>query len=361
MRRISAKYAQPGMVLGYPVYDNFGTKLLTAHTKLDEDCLKVLLNNVITEIFIEDWHVADIPVAPLISPELEGRAARALRKLHTESAGKMNVSDKNIYDISTAANAMAEELTLTSVGEVTVAAIAVQEDYIYVQPVKTALISLAMGQALGYRMSDLAALGIAALLKDIGYILLPREIIQKPDVLTNDELSKLQQHPKYGYNLLRQHSSCSNEIATAVLQHHEQWNGNGYPLGLKSTNTSRLAQIIAIADKYTALLSKRPGNKKVYMPHDAIEYVMAYSGEYFNPELVELFVRRVACYCSGLTVKLNTGEIGIISDAKLGFVGRPVVRICIDAEGGTLKKPYDVDLSKADSQHKLVVEILDYD
>lgn len=349
------------MVLGYPVYDNYGTKLLHAHTKLDEDCLKVLLDNVVTEIFVEDSRVADIPVAPLISPELEGRAARALRRLHTENSGRMNISDKHVYDISTAANAMAEELTLTSVGEVTVASIAAQEDYIYVQPVKTALISMALGQALGYRMSDLANLGMASLFKDIGYLIIPREILQKPDSLTDEELSKLQQHPKYSYNLLRQHSSCSGEIATSVLQHHEQWNGSGYPLGLKGASISRFAQIISIADKYTALLSKRPGNKKVYMPHDAIEYIMAYSGEYFSPELVELFVRRVACYCSGLTVKLNTGEIGIVSDAKLGFVGRPIVRICIDADAVPVKKPYDIDLSKADFQRKLIVEILDYD
>lgn len=96
------------------------------------------------------------------------------------------------------------------------------------------------------------------------------------------------------------------------------------------------------------------------MPHQAIEYVMAYAGEQFNPELVELFVRQVPCYASGLTVKLNTKEIGIVSDANLGFIGRPTVRIIYDEVSGKVGKPYDIDLSKVEYQHKLITDIMDY-
>ena len=96
------------------------------------------------------------------------------------------------------------------------------------------------------------------------------------------------------------------------------------------------------------------------MPHEAIEYIMAYSGEQFDPELAKLFVSQVPCYPRGLTVKMNTGEIGIISDANLQFIGRPIVRICYDQEVGPVKKPYDIDLSKAEFQHKLIIEIMDY-
>jgi len=81
MRRISAKYAEPGMILGNSVYNNYGTKLLNTDTKLDIQGVKILRQTMITEILVHDWRVEDVPVAPLVSPELEGRAARALRKL----------------------------------------------------------------------------------------------------------------------------------------------------------------------------------------------------------------------------------------------------------------------------------------
>jgi HD-GYP domain-containing protein (c-di-GMP phosphodiesterase class II) len=361
MRRITAKFARPGMVLCHAVYDNFSAKLLPSKTKLDEESINMLRGKAITEIFVEDWRMVDIPIGPLISPEFEGRAAKALLKLNTENIGRMNLSGKNIIDVTTAVKAMAEDLTLTRIGEVSVAGIGSQDDYKYLQPVKTALISMALGQALGYQITKLANLGIAALLKDIGYIVLPQEIIQKKETLTPEELTKIQQHPKQGYNLLRQNHHCSGEIATAVLQHHEQWNGNGYPQHLKAANISQFAQIITLADQYTAIISKRPGMKKKYLPHEAIEFIMSYSGECFNPELVELFVRRVPCYCCGLTVKLNTGEICIVSDAKLDFVGRPIVLVCVDPKEGVLKKPYEIDLSKAEFHRKLIVEILDYE
>ena len=96
------------------------------------------------------------------------------------------------------------------------------------------------------------------------------------------------------------------------------------------------------------------------MPHEATEYIMAYAGEQFNPELVELFVRQVPCYSTGLTVRLNTKEIGIISDTNPGAIGKPVVRVIYDEDSGKVSKPYDIDLSQVDYQHKLITEVMDY-
>jgi HD-GYP domain-containing protein (c-di-GMP phosphodiesterase class II) len=361
MRRITANYAQPGMKLGYPVYDNYGVKLLSVRTELDADSIKVLRNNGVSEIFIEDSRVTDVAAGPLISPDIEGRVAQALRKVNKESVGKINISDRDIWEITEGARSMAEEMSIKKMGEVSIAAITSTEDYQNVQPVKAALLSIVLGQALKYPIPILKSLVMATLLKDIGYILLSRDIVQKKDVLTKEEEVTMRQHARHGYNLLRQVNSCKGDIATAILQHHEMWNGKGYPQNLKGKSISRFAQIISVADQYSALLSKRPGHKRAYMPHEAIEYIMAYSGEYFNPEIVELFVRRVPCYSSGLGVKLNTGEIAIVSDPKLGFVGRPIVRICYDSAGKPVKNPHDIDLSKAEFQRMLITQILDYD
>ena len=359
MRRITIKYAKPGMVLGSAVYDNYGTMLLDSHIRLDEECLKIMLNNSVNELLLDDWRVADIVVEPLIPPELEGKASMALRRLMIENQGKSSLAASNVDDVVRTMNAIARALELETIGEAAVTGITSQDDYMYIQPVKAATLTLLLGKRLGYSGAELASLGAATLLKDVGYISIPPEILHRPDLLTEKELLKIRQHPMFGYELLSQHHTSSGALANAVLQHHERWSGAGYPYGLKGPDINPFAQIIAIADTHAALLSDRPG-RKMYMPHEAIEYVMAYAGEQFNPELVELFVRQVPCYSSGLTVKLNTKEIGIVSDANLGFIGRPTVRIIYDEDSGKVSKPYDINLCKVEFQHKLITDIMDY-
>jgi len=359
MRRITLRYAKAGMVLGSPVYDNFGTMLLDSHIRLDEECLKILVSNAVTELLLDDWRVADVVVEPLISPELEGKGAQALRRLMLENQGKTSLAASSVNTVVRTMNGIARELALESIGEASVTGITSEQDYMYIQPVKTATLSLLMGKRAGCSGTELASLGIAALLKDVGYISIPPELLHRPDLLTEKELLKIRQHPMFGYELLIQHRSTSGAIASAVLQHHERWNGTGYPYALKEKDIHRFAQIIAIADTYTALLSKRPG-RKMFTPQEAIEYIMAYAGEQFSPELVELFVRQVPCYATGLTVKLNTKEIGIVCDANLDFIGRPAVRVIYDEENGKVSKPYEIDLKSIDNQHKLVTEVIDY-
>ena len=361
MRRTAPKHAKPGMVLGAPVYDNYGTMLLESHTTLDEECLKTLLSNEVAEILLDDRRVSDIRVKPLIPQQLEGKAAQALRRLLIQNQGRSSLVASNVADVVSTMNSVARalELEFENIGEAVVTGITSQDDYMYIQPVKAATLALLLGRRSGYIGAELASLGVATLLKDVGYISIPQEILHRPDLLTEKELLKIRQHPTFGYELLSQHPSCSGVIANAVLQHHERWNGSGYPYGLKGQDTNPFAQIMAIADTHTALLSNRPG-RRMYMPHEAIEYIMAYAGEQFNAELVELFVRQVPCYASGLTVKLNTKEIGIVSDANLGFIGRPTVRIIYDEDSGKVSKPYDINLCKVEYQHKLITDIMDY-
>ena len=93
------------------------------------------------------------------------------------------------------------------------------------------------------------------------------------------------------------------------------------------------------------------------MPHEAIEYIMANSGDLFDPDLVGLLTRQVPLYPTGITVQLNTGETGIISDSNLGHIGRPMVRICFDERSRNLKEPYDLDLSLPENQGRMIVQV----
>ncbi len=360
MRRISLKYARPGMVLGYPVFDPYGVKLLDTNVKLDEHNLKMLIKMKVNEIFIQDSRVYDIISVPLIPPEIEGRASAVLRQLMIETRISGRLTLEGVRNVGSVVEAMVNHIHFSTIGEPSVAGIMSREDFIYIQPVKAAILSLIVAHKLKWDRSQLTSLGMAAMLKDIGYAELPEEVLRKPDELTKEEVAKLREHPALGQRLLRQFNGKDTNIATAIMQHHERWNGSGYPLGLRGARISPLAQMLAIADSYTELISVSPWRTRVYMPHEAIEFIMAYSGEYFNPEMVDAFVKQIPCYPAGLTVELNTKEVGIVSDSKRGFIGRPVVRICYHPKEGILQQPYDLDLSKPDFQSKFIVKILDY-
>jgi HD-GYP domain-containing protein (c-di-GMP phosphodiesterase class II) len=356
MRRITLKNAKPGMVVEQPVYDNWGNLLVNNNIELTADTINSITDRGVSEVFIRDWRVTDVLVVPLFSPQNEGMLASSFRQLVLQYQADQDISPDLFKEVTVAVNNMVKDMDCT-IGDLNVMCNIALEDYAFLQPVKTAGLCLALGHAMGLTQNELINLGLAAVLKDIG---LPPEIMESLDFIAEGASPRLRDHPATGSGILRQKRLVSDDIANAVLQHHEQWSGGGYPLGLKSAQISKLARVIAISDAFIDLLAVRPGRNK-YMPHEAIEYVMAFGGEQFDPEIVELFVRQVPSYPTGLSVQLNTGDTGIVCNAKLGFIARPIVRICFRPAKGLLSQPIDIDLSKSAYQRLLVTKVLEYD
>jgi HD-GYP domain-containing protein (c-di-GMP phosphodiesterase class II) len=207
-------------------------------------------------------------------------------------------------------------------------------------------------------MEELANLGLAALLKDIGAIMLPQGLMDRGELL-GDEALEARKHPLYSARIIGQYERFSSDVVSAIAFHHERWDGSGYPRSLGRDEIPLAARIIGIADSYYELVSRR-AFRKAYMPHEAVEYIMAFAGELFDPELAGLFARQVPLYPMGITVKLNTGELGIVADSNSGHIGRPIVRICYDEKTRPVSRPYNVDLSEPENQKLMIVEVLDY-
>jgi len=138
---------------------------------------------------------------------------------------------------------------------------------------------------------DVNAIAAAGLMHDIGKICINENILNKEENLNSDEWGEIKRHPEVGYQILRSVNEFSN-IANYVLEHHERWDGSGYPKGLKSEEISVEARIIAVAEAYESMTSDRIYNKALN-EEDTINELKKYSGIQFDPQVAQVFIEKV--------------------------------------------------------------------
>jgi HD-GYP domain-containing protein (c-di-GMP phosphodiesterase class II) len=133
-------------------------------------------------------------------------------------------------------------------------------------------------------------------------------------------------HPTQGADYLRTSCDFPEVVYNSIAEHHEWYNGTGYPSGKSGKNIHIYARIIKLVDCYDAMVSKRPG-RQVQAPSEAIEYLMAGNGTEFDPELVNLFARKLWVYPKGCEVELSDGRRGIVARNFEDFPLRPLVKL----------------------------------
>jgi putative nucleotidyltransferase with HDIG domain len=149
--------------------------------------------------------------------------------------------------------------------------------------------SLRLGREYGLSPEEMKALEFGALLHDIGKIGVPDSILRKPAKLTEDEWVRMREHPVHGQQILRGIEFLQG-AARVVAQHHEQWDGSGYPLGLRNEEIDICARIFAVADAFDAITSDRVYRRG--KPYEAAAQELDdWAGRQFDPKVVEAFHR----------------------------------------------------------------------
>jgi HD-GYP domain-containing protein (c-di-GMP phosphodiesterase class II) len=209
-------------------------------------------------------------------------------------------------------------------------ALRTEDNYTTIHSVNVALISALMGHDLGYKSEFLLELIFAAFLHDLGRRRVPLMIINKPGKLTPQEFEYVKKHvdPQF----MDFSDRIPSSVKEVIHQHHERWDGSGYPNGLAQNSIHPFAQIIAVADVFDALTSDRPYRKALSL-NDAFEWVVAGAGTLFNPDMVRVFEEVITLYPSGAVVKLSTGETGRVMKISRGHPNKPQVRLIFDSGG----------------------------
>ncbi|MBR1571449.1 MAG: HD-GYP domain-containing protein [Lachnospiraceae bacterium] len=221
------------------------------------------------------------------------------------------------------------------------------DDTIYAHSLNVALIARAIGKWLKYSREDLDLLTIAGLLHDIGKTQVPEEILNKQGKLTDDEFALIKSHPLAGYKILK-NTKFDTRIKLAALQHHERFDGSGYPRGLEGDEIDEFASIIALADVYDAMTAARSYRS----PKCAFQVIYEFEQEGFqkyNPEVIYTFLKRVANCYSNSRVLLSDGRSGQVVFLNKNALSRPIVKL----DDGEM-----VDLSTPDNHDIFIKSIL---
>ena len=329
MRILNIEYVESGMVLGRPIYDGAGSILLGAGVELTTGYLSRLTELGYSQVYVETPETLDVEIRELMSDEMRRQSIATVKKI-------FNAKSLDFTAISRLVDDIMDEVFATRGVILQMYNLKDRDSYTYQHSVDACCLGIGFGRRLQLDSIRLKKLAIGLLLHDIGKVTIPDEILNKPGKFTPEEYKKMQTHPMAGWHLLKDCDDLSPLSRAVVLQHHEKWDGTGYPAGLKGDEIHPFGQIGAIIEVWDALTSDRVYRPK-FQPHEALEYMMGSAGRHFSADLVKKFLRSVPPYKIGATVKLSTGEIGVVVAVDTEATMRPRVRL--------LDSPIERDLS----------------
>lgn len=368
MKKILVEDLKSGMIFDKPVFVDKNNILVGANTAISEGDIKKLMM----------WGVAEIETeGELINPEMAARMSvspsdnekriiaeynelvkkrKRLIEIHSRARSAVSAAYESIRkmqpfetkDLESSVRDIIDILRENSNVFLFLYGLDEGKDYLVMHSVNVAFYSLIMGIALNYTESQLNELGLGTLLIDAGMTKIPVYIIHKQSNLTEQEFNQIKTHPLHGYKALKQLAQVNENVAIVSLQHQEQFDGKGYPRGLKGNEISEFARIAAIADSYEAQISNRSWRAKVDFYH-SMRNLLAGGVNKFDPVILRVFLSRMSVYPIGSIVELNDHTVGLVIGSVPEKPLRPIVKLIFDDRRERLKDTVIVNLLNVSS------------
>ena len=227
------------------------------------------------------------------------------------------------------------------------------DDYTFTHSVNVAILSLYIGRQLGLPKETMESLGVCGLFHDLGKVMLPYELLNKPGALTEEEFALVRTHSLNSTRLIVQLLSAPAERKSRLMippfEHHLRYDLSGYPNIGWDRPISLCGRILAIADVYDALTSQRVYRKEAMSSDRALGLMIQGQGTVFDPLILKVFVRMLGVYPIGTLLELDSNEIALVSKAQLNEdLNRPwVVILHSDGQGGFTRGD-EVNLAERD-------------
>lgn len=329
VRLLLVKHARPGMVLARPISVE-GRTLLAAGAILTPHALRRLAELGIQTLYVRDPGDVD-PMAvaettEVVSERTRRQAYQAVQQYMTRLKNGVATSARESQRLSQVVVAIVDEVLASKDVILQLAEVRAVEGYLFSHSVGVAVTAAYLGIHLGLDQKALVGMAVGALLHDVGKVRIADALWNKPTRLSPDEFQEIQRHTVYGFEILRRNAALDRRAAHVAYQHHERWDGTGYPRGLAGEQIHLWARMVAVVDVFDAMTTDR-----VYRParpiHHVVSYIEGEAGKSFDPGVVRTFLARVAPYPVGSLVRLNTGQVARVIRLNEGVPARPVVQL----------------------------------
>lgn len=201
--------------------------------------------------------------------------------------------------------------------------------------INTAILSIIIGEHLGLPRHRLLQIATGALLHDIGMLKIPDAILGKEGKLDDGEMQTMRAHTTYGYKLIVNELLYADEVGKASIQHHERWDGDGYPGRLSGGSIDISARIISVADAFEAMVSPKSWRDSL-VGYQAMKNLLSDNARRFDPDIIKAMIQSMGIYPVGSIVLMNNSAIARVIESHREAPLRPKIRILIDE----FAKPY---------------------
>ena len=220
--------------------------------------------------------------------------------------------------------------------------------------INSTILAISGGMGLNYDKITLKELALASLLHDIGMLNVPGELLKKEDALTEKEFNIIKAHTIEAGSILAG-TGISNNVMDGIVQHHEQFDGNGYPRKLKGEQINEYAKIISIADAYESQISKR-SYREAKSGYAAMKQVLSEAKNKYDPAILKVFLKTLSIFPPGTLVQLNDDSIGIVIAINNKSPLRPEIKLLINSDGIKLNGKMKINL--IDNPELFIVYVL---
>ncbi len=332
MRVVQVEHLTPEMRLGLSIRLANGLRLAAMGQPGDPELVQRLRDHGVRVVYVQGGETGDpADLEPRVALETWSEAVTGLARV----AGELHRAEVFRPGALDAGHRGARSLLLAQRRARGVLAALTRlralNSHVLDHSLRVMIISLMVGQALGWGRQQLRSLGLGGLLHDVGHSLVPAELHDNPGAWSDDEFKAMQAHTKLGADLLAE-LGLGRPVVRAGLQHHERWNGTGYLEGLAGPGIHPCARVVTVADAFDALIHDRP-YRPAFAPREALELTMAERGRGYDPAVVDALLRCVRLYPVGSVVLLNVGALAVVSGENDGEPTRPVVRLLGSASG----------------------------
>jgi putative nucleotidyltransferase with HDIG domain len=278
-----------------------------------------------------------------------GRAKTAVMTMFSDArmGRSMNTEDVDLLVEEISTSVMRHPHALISLSR-----LKTSDEYTYMHSVAVCALMVALARQMELDEELVREAGVAGLMHDVGKMMIPPAILNKPDRLTFEEYEAMKYHPQAGLKILQGSQQVTQTVMDVCLHHHEKVDGSGYPYGLKGEEISVFARMGAICDVYDAVTSDRP-YKKGWDAARSIREMASWKG-HFDEKIFQHFVKTVGIYPVGALVRLKSERLAVVIEQGEKSLLHPKVKVFLSTRTKIAFQPEVVNLADPNEPDAIV-------